>query len=453
METLKTISEAKDSNMIKALVLSKVIHKNIFYFYNIQEKEIIPELKKNIQQIVKNTAYSLAALAAYNALIELFEQKNNDAKKELEFLNLISSEIIAIIKSKDFYSNASRESNIILRIYFLFYSNHEEYYIEGLKFFSKFPELISSQVFNSIKSFLFYFAYQLRNYSTKEVKELLEQNLLNAVIEDNKTYLDFCMYCFYRGLYFIERKDFYMGSYFYCTAVSMGFKGNRNNCKLFNGFNTQMIRSLCLLKFLTKFDVVNELFRGSRFNRNLEDYLLEHQDISICIDFIKEQKTELNDFRTFILQNVNFEKCGLKGLMKAAEEEIMFNTIKEKLKIFKRTRISKISTLTQLDYNDIMKILKKKVLEGEINVKYDESEDIIEVIDADPGLKEKVKKTKDLYEKIMEGNKNMFLNLKNNKFEELNGKPKDNALNIDLIQNRMNGDDDDEIMEYEVYQD
>ena len=98
-----------------------------------------------------------------------------------------------------------------------------------------------------------------------------------------------------------------------------------------------------------------------------------------------------------------------------------------------------------------MKILKKKVLEGEINVKYDESEDIIEVIDADPGLKEKVKKTKDLYEKIMEGNKNMFLNLKNNKFEELNGKPKDNALNIDLIQNRMNGDDDDEIMEYEVY--
>ena len=212
------------------------------------------------------------------------------------------------------------------------------------------------------------------------------------------------MYCFYRGLYFIERKDFYMASYFYCTAVSMGFKGNRNNCKLFNGFNTQMIRSLCLLKFLTKFDVVNEIFRGSRFNRNLEEYLLEHQDISICIDFIKEQKTELADFRTFILQNVNFEKCGLKGLMKAAEEEIMFNTIKEKLKIFKRTRISKISTLTQLDYNDIMKILKKKVLEGEINVKYDESEDIIEVIDADPGLKEKVKKTKDLYEKIMEGN-------------------------------------------------
>ena len=138
--------------------------------------------------------------------------------------------------------------------------------------------------------------------------------------------------------------------------------------------------------------------------------------------------------------------------MNAAEEEIMFNVIKEKLKIFKRTRVSKISTLTQLDYTVIMKILKKKVLEGEINVKYDEAEDIIEVIDADPGLKEKVKKTKDLYEKIMEGNKNMFLNLKNNKFEQLDGKPKDNAINIDLIQNGMMGDEDD-IMEYDDYQD
>ena len=60
----------------------------------------------------------------------------------------------------------------------------------------------------------------------------------------------------------------------------------------------------------------------------------------------------------------------------------------------------------KLEVNDIMKILKKKVLEGEINIKYDESEDIIEIYDIDPGLKERVKKSTDLYQKIMEGNKN-----------------------------------------------
>ena len=345
----------------------------------------------------------------------------------------------------------TRESNMILRIYFKFYANHEEYYIEGLKFFSKFPELLKNQSFNSVKAYLFYFAYQLRNYSSQDVKELLNQNLLNAIIEDNKTYLDFCMYCFYRGLYFIERKDFYMASYYYCSAVSIGLKGNRNNIKLFNGFNCQMIRSLCCLKFLTDFNVVNALFKDSRFNRSYEEYLLiDHQDISLCLDFIKEHKTELNDFKTFILKDINFENCALKGLINAAEEEIMFKVIKQNLKMYKRTRVARISTLTQLDYSVIMKILKKKVLEGEINVKYDESEDIIEVLDVDPGLKEKVKKTKDLYEKIMEGNKNLFLNVKNHKFEELNGKIKDN-INIDRIHNKLVGDDDDDIMEYEEF--
>lgn len=52
------------------------------------------------------------------------------------------------------------------------------------------------------------------------------------------------------------------------------------------------------------------------------------------------------------------------------------------------------------------------MLEGEINIKYDESEDIIEIYDIDPGLKERVKKSTDLYQKIMEGNKNMFIDLK-----------------------------------------
>ena len=50
----------------------------------------------------------------------------------------------------------------------------------------------------------------------------------------------------------------------------------------------------------------------------------------------------------------------------------------------------------------------------------------------------------------MEGNKNLFLNVKNHKFEELNGKIKDN-INIDRIHNKLIGDDDDDIMEYEEF--
>ena len=104
--------------------------------------------------------------------------------------------------------------------------------------------------------------------------------------------------------------------------------------------------------------------------------------------------------------------------------------IKEKLKIYKRTTIAKLSTFTQLDYDVIMRILKKKVLEGEINIKYDESQDIIEVYDTDPGLKEKVEKTKQLYEKIIEGNKNLFIDKKNQKLDALSGKEKGKEIDI-----------------------
>ena len=114
------------------------------------------------------------------------------------------------------------------------------------------------------------------------------------------------------------------------------------------------------------------------------------------------------------------------------------------------------ATLKQLEVSDIMRVLKKKVMEGELNIKYDESEDIIEVYDLDPGLKEKVKKTTDLYEKIIEGHKNMFTTLKVKKMDQLSGKVKDMTEN-DIIINMGATDiriqDMDEINDYYEHMD
>ena len=99
--------------------------------------------------------------------------------------------------------------------------------------------------------------------------------------------------------------------------------------------------------------------------------------------------------------------------------------------------MAKIVQITQINFNDIVKMLKKKVLNGEIDIKYDESEDIIEVFDLDPGKKERVEKTKKFYEKIIEGNKNLFMSIQNNKLDELNGKTKNikNDIAVNLIEN------------------
>ena len=56
---------------------------------------------------------------------------------------------------------------------------------------------------------------------------------------------------------------------------------------------------------------------------------------------------------------------------------------------------------------------------GEINIKYDENTDILEVFDVDPGLKERVEKSKELYKNIIDANKNVFINLKDRRIKEL----------------------------------
>jgi hypothetical protein len=247
------------------------------------------------------------------------------------------------------------------------------------------------------------------------------------------------MYCFYRGLYLIENKDYFLASFFYSSAVTIGLRLGQKGEKLLNGFNCQMIRSLCFLKFLTKFNISKSIFNDTRFHRDFSDYLLiDHQDVSFCLDFIKENKTDIKAFNEFKQRNLNnINDCKLKGLMRVAEEEIIFNEVKKILKVYKRTRMAKIVQITQINFNDIVKMLKKKVLNGEIDIKYDESEDIIEVFDLDPGKKERVEKTKKFYEKIIEGNKNLFMSIQNNKLDELNGKTKNikNDIAVNLIEN------------------
>ena len=151
--------------------------------------------------------------------------------------------------------------------------------------------------------------------------------------------------------------------------------------------------------------------------------MIEHQDVSYCLNFINKQKVELKEFKEFLKEEEdNIKRCSLQGLKRAAEEELIFKILKEILTIYKRIKMTKIAQMKQLEVKDIMRVLKKKVLEGEINIKYDESEDIIETFDVDPGIKERVKKTSELFEKIIDGNKNMFVSLKIKKAELLEGK-------------------------------
>ena len=452
MELIKQIHEAPNSNVAEVLIRKNVTINYIIDF-NLQDKQFIPAIKKDIDEIVKNSDAISYALKIYGALIDIKENTYKDPKKDkLEFLMSFKAELIKMI-TPDNYDTLERELTNLLRRFFIFYATYEDYHIEGLKFFSLFPEIIKREQFNSIKAFLFYFAYQIKRYNTKEVKEILSQSLINANIITNKIYLDFCMYCFYRGMLYLEKKDFYMASYYYCSAVVSGFKNNLNNIKLVNGFTSQMIRSLCFLKYLTNFNIKGAIYRETRYQKFDDFELIDHQDIPYCLNFLNKEKDDLKDFKDFIKEEEqNIKNCSLEGLKRAAEDELIFGILKKLLKVYKKIKMTKIAQEKQLEVKDIMRILKRKVLEGEINIKYDEAEDVIETFDIDPGLKEKVKKTSELYEKIIEGNKNMFVNLKKRKMDQLSGKLNEKEL-LMAVNGGMEDIDDFNINQFEMDED
>ena len=452
MELIKQIHEAPNSNVAEVLIRKNVTINYIIDF-NLQDKQFIPAIKKDIDEIVKNSDAISYALKIYGALIDIKENTYKDPKKDkLVFLMSFKAELIKMI-TPDNYDTLERELTNLLRRFFIFYATYEDYHIEGLKFFSLFPEIIKREQFNSIKAFLFYFAYQIKRYNTKEVKEILSQSLINANIITNKIYLDFCMYCFYRGMLYLEKKDFYMASYYYCSAVVSGFKNNLNNIKLVNGFTSQMIRSLCFLKYLTNFNIKGAIYRETRYQKFDDFELIDHQDIPYCLNFLNKEKDDLKDFKDFIKEEEqNIKNCSLEGLKRAAEDELIFGILKKLLKVYKKIKMTKIAQEKQLEVKDIMRILKRKVLEGEINIKYDEAEDVIETFDIDPGLKEKVKKTSELYEKIIEGNKNMFVNLKKRKMDQLSGKLNEKEL-LMAVNGGMEDIDDFNINQFEMDED
>ena len=294
------------------------------------------------------------------------------------------------------------------------------------------------QKFNSIKAFLFYFAYQTKKYNFPEVKELLGQQLLNASINDGKIYLEFCMYCFYKGLYYIEKKNFFMASYLYTIPVSMGLKGNYEDCKVLNNFSIQMIKSLCFLKSLSDFDIKGFLVKESRMYANHDILTIKYEDINECLNYIINDSSSIKNLQTLVKSYKEFaENNKLRGLKKEAEEALILKTLKETLSLYKKIKMTKLSQKTQIDFNDLMRVVKKKVMSGEINIKYDEATDVVEVFDADPGIKERVEKTKELYKNIIEGNKNVFINLKDRRIKELSGGEKFSKEELDFINMRQ----------------
>ena len=214
--------------------------------------------------------------------------------------------------------------------------------------------------------------------------------------------------------------EIFYATYLYCIAIGMGLKGNFEDCKILNCFSIQMIRSLCFLKSLSDFEIKPILIRENRMYYGEQESKIKHEDINDCLNYILYDNNDYKSFTNFLKRNKDFcNNYKLNGLKDEAEETLIFKKAKETLYLYKKIKLTKLCQKTQIEFNDLMKVLKKKVMAGEINAKYDEGTDILEISDVDPGLKERVEKTKALYRNIIEANKNLFINLRDRKIDEM----------------------------------
>jgi hypothetical protein len=356
-------------------------------------------------------------------------------KDKLAYLKTFEKDILTLI-TENFYfsSNLCPE---LFRELFNFFAKSDILLKDGLSFFESFPFLIKKDGFNTAKAFLFYFAYRTKAYGSPMVKELLSQIFPTANITDGDEYLEFCMYCFYKGLYYIEKRNFFIATYLYCTAVQIGLN-NQENLIIFNEFSLQMIRCLCFLKILCDFDIKDCLFKKAEY-KSLMSYKVDDEDIDNCLDFLKNDKVTFDTFEAFIGANKkNILNYKLSGLKKEAEEMLILTKIRENIKIFKKIKLSKLCQLTNIKFEELLRVIKKKCLEGELNVKYDEENDIIEVFDVDPGMNERMKKTQELYKNLIEASKSNFISLRDKKLLDLHDIP--HVIQI----NQFDDDDDDD---------
>lgn len=178
-----------------------------------------------------------------------------------------------------------------------------------------------------------------------------------------------------------------------------------------------------LLKSLTDFNIKSYLFREHRMYNEDELLLIKNEDINVFLGYIKNDKDDLTSFNNFIKDKKEMIKnYKLSGLKKEAEEALIFKIIKENLFLYKKIKIKKLSEKLKVNENDLMMVIRKKVMSGEISVKYDDVSEVIEVFDVDPGLKERVERTKDLYKKIIDANKNLFITLRDKKMDDFDRK-------------------------------
>ena len=281
----------------------------------------------------------------------------------------------AKLAKKEIFIDFPEESINIFRNYFKFFENKKKY-IEGKNYFLQFISIIPKIDFHPIRGYILFFSYLTTDYSY--IDDILNQIIVSANIETQTDLFEFNLYAFYKGEILLNRKNFILASHSFSYCLPFIFN---NKETIIDQFQIGCIKRLCLLKDILPKDIANVIdnnlnkFMKIKAYKGLMNYLeynnkKDKNKYKILEDFIEKNKKELKSDCIF-------------GLAKIALKELRFKFIQSYLKRYKRIKMNKLSKITNMELNTLKNILHYYVSIDKINIKYDQIEDIIDVIDVD----------------------------------------------------------------------
>ena len=167
----------------------------------------------------------------------------------------------------------------------------------------------------------------------------------------------------------------------------------------------ESFKRLCLL-----FHIVDNEFKPMIINILKYLEMLKHSPkLSPFFEIIELR----NDPYILLEQFINTKKTFLRsnnlyGLAKKALWETRFKAVTEVLCKYKRIKLTKVSNMVNLKMQNVVKVLEMNVAKNRINVRYDEVEDILEVIKCSMNNPESFEELKKYYKYLIASCQDLF---------------------------------------------
>ena len=204
-----------------------------------------------------------------------------------------------------------------------------------------------------------------------KIDELLNELIIKTNFKDQSESLFFSVYSFYKGQILLNKENFIL------ACLSFGYSVihiHNNKLNYIDLFQIECVKRLCFFFF---------------FFNNILSKIMEIKNFPELKPYLEYASINDNNFQTFelFIQEYKHEikKSKLIGLCKIILKELRFKFIQKYLKKFTRIKLTKLSQLTNIQYPTLKNILEWKVCKNKINIKFDEVEDIIEIIDSEIG--------------------------------------------------------------------